>query len=245
MSLMSNPATQYEMHEYLSRDKLFEDHLPLVKIIAHHISVRLPPDKCVEDLIQVGMIGLLEAARTYEPNQGAEFKSYASIRIRGAILDELRRETWVPRSVQQKSRRLSKAIREVENRNGRTATDKEIAAELGLSMQEYAELLETVASCTVFSLDDDNTFSEPSTEEDETMMGLHDESVKKKLAEAIGKLPEQEKMVVVLYYDYGMNLREIGETLNVSESRVCQIHSQATSRLRTKMRNSMIEEDDL
>jgi len=151
----------------------------------------------------------------------------------------------VPRSVQQKSRRLSKAIQEVENRNGRTATDKEIAGELGISMQEYAELLESVASCTVFSLDDDNTFSEPSTDEDETMMGLHDESVKSKLADAIGKLPEQEKMVVVLYYDYGMNLREIGETLNVSESRVCQIHSQATSRLRTKMRNSLIEEEDL
>ncbi len=242
---MNNPAMQYESSEYMSRDKLFEDHLPLVKIIAHHISVRLPPDKCVEDLIQVGMIGLLEAARTYEPNQGAEFKSYASIRIRGAILDELRRETWVPRSVQQKSRRLSQAIQEVENRKGCTATDKEIAKELGLSMEEYAELLETVASCTVFSLDDDNTFSEPSTDEDQTMMGLHDESVKKTLASAIGQLPEQEKMVVVLYYDYGMNLREIGEVLNVSESRVCQIHSQATSRLRTKMRSNMIEEDDL
>jgi RNA polymerase sigma factor for flagellar operon FliA len=242
---MNNPAMQYESSEYMSRDKLFEDHLPLVKIIAHHISVRLPPDKCVEDLIQVGMIGLLEAARTYEPNQGAEFKSYASIRIRGAILDELRRETWVPRSVQQKSRRLSQAIQEVENRKGCTATDKEIAKELGLSMEEYAELLETVASCTVFSLDDDNTFSEPSTDEDETMMGLHDESVKKTLASAIGQLPEQEKMVVVLYYDYGMNLREIGEVLNVSESRICQIHSQATSRLRTKMRSNMIEEDDL
>ncbi|MCI5105782.1 MAG: RNA polymerase sigma factor FliA [Pseudomonadales bacterium] len=242
---MNNPAMQYESSEYMSRDKLFEDHLPLVKIIAHHISVRLPPDKCVEDLIQVGMIGLLEAARTYEPNQGAEFKSYASIRIRGAILDELRRETWVPRSVQQKSRRLSRAIQEVENRKGCTATDKEIAKELGLSMEEYAELLETVASCTVFSLDDDNTFSEPATDEDETMMGLHDESVKKTLASAIGQLPEQEKMVVVLYYDYGMNLREIGEVLNVSESRVCQIHSQATARLRTKMRSNMIEEDDL
>ena len=242
---MNNPAMQYESSEYMSRDKLFEDHLPLVKIIAHHISVRLPPDKCVEDLIQVGMIGLLEAARTYEPNQGAEFKSYASIRIRGAILDELRRETWVPRSVQQKSRRLSRAIQEVENRKGCTATDKEIAKELGLSSEEYAELLETVASCTVFSLDDDNTFSEPATDEDETMMGLHDESVKKTLASAIGQLPEQEKMVVVLYYDYGMNLREIGEVLNVSESRVCQIHSQATARLRTKMRSNMIEEDDL
>jgi RNA polymerase sigma factor for flagellar operon FliA len=147
--------------------------------------------------------------------------------------------------VQQKSRRLSQAIQEVENRKGCTATDKEIARELGLSMEEYAELLETVASCTVFSLDDDNTFSEPSTDEDETMMGLHDESVKKTLASAIGQLPEQEKMVVVLYYDYGMNLREIGEVLNVSESRVCQIHSQATSRLRTKMRSNMIEEDDL
>ncbi|MEQ8408520.1 MAG: RNA polymerase sigma factor FliA [Gammaproteobacteria bacterium] len=241
--MMSHPATQYDLGEYLSRDKLFEDNVPLVKIIAHHISVRLPPDKCVDDLIQVGMIGLLEAARTYEPNQGAEFKSYASIRIRGAILDELRRETWVPRSVQQKSRRLSQAIQAAENRLGRTATDKEIAAELDVSMDEYNEIIESVAGCTVFSLDDENTFSEPSTEEDETFDLLQSEDVKASLAEAIGDLPEQEKMVVVLYYDYGLNLREIGEVLNVSESRVCQIHSLATSRLRTKMRARMDQED--
>ena len=241
--MMSHPATQYDLGEYLSRDKLFEDNVPLVKIIAHHISVRLPPDKCVDDLIQVGMIGLLEAARTYEPNQGAEFKSYASIRIRGAILDELRRETWVPRSVQQKSRRLSKAIQDAENRLGRTATDKEIAAELDVSMDEYNEIIESVAGCTVFSLDDENTFSEPSTETDETFELLQSEDVKASLAEAIGDLPEQEKMVVVLYYDYGLNLREIGEVLNVSESRVCQIHSLATSRLRTKMRARLDEED--
>lgn len=242
---MNMAAKQYEAEEYLSRDKLFEDHLDLVKVIAHHISVRLPPDKCVDDLIQVGMIGLLEASRTFESGQGAEFKSYASIRIRGAILDELRRETWVPRSVQQKSRQLSRAIQDVENRLGRTASDREIAAELDISMEEYAELLEVVASCTLFSLDDENTFTEPTTGEDVAFQEIHYDSVKSKLADSIGQLPDQEKMVIALYYDYGLNLREIGEVLGVSESRVCQIHSQATGRLRTKVRNWVDSEDDL
>ncbi len=240
---MNNAAKNYELDGRPSSDVLFEDHLPLVKIIAHHVSVRLPPGKCVDDLIQVGMIGLLEASRTYQPNLGAEFKSYASIRIRGAVLDELRRESWMPRSVQQKSRQLSQAIHRVENRLRRTAADHEIAAELGISLQEYATLLETVAGCTVFSLDDENSFIEPENTEDVPFKNIQSESTKNKLAEVIGNLPEQEKLVVALYYDKGLNLREIGEVLDVSESRVCQIHSQATSRMRSKMREWIKNED--
>lgn len=240
---MNNTAKNYEMEGYPSRDSLFEDNLPLVKIIAHHISVRLPPGKCVDDLIQVGMIGLLEAARTYEPNLGAEFKSYASIRVRGAILDELRRESWMPRSVQQKSRQLSKAIQSAENKLGRTATDREIAEEMNIPLDEYGEMLESVAGCTVFSLDDENNFSEPQNDEDVPFNNIQNASVKAKLAELIGNLPDQEKMVVALYYDYGLNLREIGEVLVVSESRVCQIHSQATSRLRSRMRKWIANEE--
>lgn len=233
---MNTAAMNYEIDGYVSRDALFNDNLSLVKIIAHHISARLPPGKSVEDLIQVGMIGLLEASRAYEPNLGAAFKSYASIRIRGAILDELRRQSWMPRSIQQKSRQLSQGVRDTENKLGRTASDREIAAEMGLSMDEYASALEAVAGCTVFSLDDEDSFTEPENNSDLPFNNIQDESTKKLLAEVISQLPEQEKMVVALYYDNELNLREIGDVLDVSESRVCQIHNQAITRMRSRMR---------
>ncbi|PCI81650.1 MAG: RNA polymerase sigma factor FliA [SAR86 cluster bacterium] len=240
---MNTMAKHYKTLDAASRDALFENHLPLVKIIAHHVSLRLPPGKSVDDLIQVGMIGLLEASRVYEGNQGAEFKSYASIRIRGAILDELRRDSWMPRSVQQKSRQLSQAIKTVENRTGETATDREIAMELGVSITEYAEMLETVAGCTVFSLEDQTEILDPGQDVDLPLTMVEDDSTRKALAAVIENLPKQEQMVVVLYYNKGLNLREISEVLNVSESRVCQVHSQAVGRIRTRMRSKYDEED--
>jgi len=226
-----------------SQDQLFENNVSLVTTIAHHIGSRLPAGKSVDDLIQVGLIGLLEAVRSYEPKPGVDFKAYANIRIRGAIIDELRRETWVPRSVQQKSRQVSQAIQGVENKLGRTATDKEIADELNISLEEYGDLLEAVASCSLFSLDDDIGLSLPVTDENEVIDKIHFDALKTSLAEMIGELPEQEKLVVALYYDYGLNLREIGEVFNVSESRACQVHSQAMSRLRVKLRSRMDEDD--
>lgn len=240
---MNTMAKHYKTLDGASRDALFEDNLPLVKIIAHHVSLRLPPGKSVDDLIQVGMIGLLEASRAYEGNLGAEFKSYASIRIRGAILDELRRDSWMPRSVQQKSRQLSQAIKTVENRTGETATDREIAGELGISTSEYAEMLETVAGCTVFSLEDQTEVFDPGQDEDLPLSLVEDESTSKVLAKVIENLPKQEQMVVVLYYNKGLNLREISEVLDVSESRVCQVHSQAVGRIRTRMRANFSEDD--
>lgn len=239
---MVNPAAKYETSESFSRDKLFDDNISLVKIIAHHISVRLPPGQSVDDLIQVGLIGLLEASRVYDPALGATFKSYASIRVRGSIMDELRRQSWVPRSVQQKSRVLSKAIHTVENKLGRTAIDREIAEEMGLSIDEYSSTLNDVAGCTVFSLDDENHFNEPENVDDVPFKNIQDESVKERLAEVIEFLPDQEKMVISLYYDQELNLREIGSVLDVSESRVCQIHSQAVSRMRNKMQEWKKEE---
>jgi RNA polymerase sigma factor for flagellar operon FliA len=240
---MNTMAHHYETLDSAARNALFENHLPLVKIIAHHVSLRLPPGKSVDDLIQVGMIGLLEASRAYEGNKGAEFKSYASIRIRGAILDELRRDSWMPRSVQQKSRQLSLAIKAVENRTGETATDREIAMELGVSITEYAEMLETVAGCTVFSLEDQTDILDPGQDADLPLTKVEDDSTRKALAAVIESLPKQEQMVVVLYYNKGLNLREISEVLNVSESRVCQVHSQAVGRIRTRMRSKYEEED--
>ena len=240
---MNTMAKHYITLDAAARDALFEGHLPLVKIIAHHVSLRLPPGKSVDDLIQVGMIGLLEASRAYEGNQGAEFKSYASIRIRGAILDELRRDSWMPRSVQQKSRQLSRAIKTVENRTGETATDREIAMELGVSITEYAEMLEAVAGCAVFSLEDQTETLDPGQDDELPLTMVENDSTRKALAAIIENLPKQEQMVVVLYYNKGLNLREISEVLNVSESRVCQVHSQAVGRLRTRMRSKHDEED--
>ena len=240
---MNTMANHYKAEDRSSSDALFEDHLPLVKIIAHHVSLRLPPGKSVDDLIQVGMIGLLEASRAYESNQGAEFKSYASIRIRGAILDELRRDSWMPRSVQQKSRQLSQAIKTVENRTGENATDREIASELGISTDDYADMLESVAGCTLFSLEDQTEVLDPDQELDLPLSAVEDESTRKALASVIEGLPKQEQMVVVLYYNKGLNLREISEVLDVSESRVCQVHSQAIGRVRTRMRARFDEED--
>lgn len=223
-------------------NRLFEDNLKLVKSIAQHICVRLPAGYSLDDLVQVGLIGLLEASKVYDSTLGASFKSYASIRIRGAIMDELRRQSWVPRSVQQKSRRLSSAIKSVEGKLGRAASDREIAAEMNETMDDYFETLEMVSGCTVFSLDDeDNTF-EPASEDEIQLNNLQDDAVKKKLAEVIGSLPYQEKMVVALYYDKELNLKEIGEVLEVSESRVCQIHSQAVSRMRARMRQWLQED---
>lgn len=234
-------ARDYGAEQYMDRNKLFEDHVKLVKSIAQHICVRLPAGYSLDDLVQVGLIGLLEASKVYDASLGASFKSYASIRVRGAIMDELRRQSWVPRSVQQKSRKLSKAIQSVENKLGRAATDREIAEEMNETLDGYHDTLEMVTGCSVFSLDDeDNTF-EPASDDDIQLNEIQDEAVKKKLAEIIGSLPYQEKMVVALYYDKELNLKEIGEVLEVSESRVCQIHSQAVSRMRSRMRQWLQE----
>lgn len=223
--------------QYCNANQLFEENLNLVKAIARHICVRLPPGQQLDDLVQVGMIGLLEASRVYDASLGASFKSYASIRIRGAIMDELRRQSWVPRSVQQKSRKLSEAIQAVEKREGRAATDREIAAEMNESLEQYGETLQMVTGCTVFSLDDEDNFFEPETGEDLPFNLFHDDAVKRKLASVIAGLPHQEKMVIALYYDKELNLKEIGEVLDISESRVCQIHSQAVGRMRARMQS--------
>jgi RNA polymerase sigma factor for flagellar operon FliA len=223
--------------QYANRNQLFEENLNLVKAIARHICVRLPPGQQLDDLVQVGLIGLLEASRVYDASLGASFKSYASIRIRGAIMDELRRQSWVPRSVQQKSRKLSEAIHAVEKREGRAATDREIAAQMNESLEQYGETLQMVTGCTVFSLDDEDNFFEPETTEDLPFNLFHDDAVKGKLVEVIAGLPQQEKMVIALYYDKEMNLKEIGEVLDISESRVCQIHSQAVGRMRSRMQH--------
>lgn len=230
-----NGAAAYAANEVICRDQLFEDNLLLVKRIAHHLAMRLPSGQSVDDLIQVGMIGLLEASRSYESAQGASFQTYAGIRIRGAMLDELRRQTWVPRSVHQKARKISNAIHAVEARLSRSATDREIAEELGESLDNYHDSLQKVSGSQLFSLDSDDSALEPEDNNSSPFGDLEDSDMRQKLAEVIAGLPEREKMVMALYYDEELNLREIGEVMDIGESRVCQIHSQAINRVRSRM----------
>jgi len=221
-------------------DQLLRQHAPLVKRIAHHLMARLPSSVQLDDLIQSGMIGLLEAARKYEPGKGASFETYAGIRIRGAMMDEIRKGDWVPRSVHRNGRRIAEAIRTVENRTGRDAQDTEVAHELGMSLEDYHAALQDSAGGRLFSFEELVDNGEAVTEsvgEDlpGPYEGLQRRAFQQSLADAIGALPERERLVLSLYYDEELNLKEIGEVLSVSESRVSQILSQTTLRLRSRL----------
>jgi RNA polymerase sigma factor for flagellar operon FliA len=216
------------------------EYSPLVKRIAHHLIARLPSNILVEDLIQAGMIGLIEASRNFNPDKGASFSTYAGIRIRGAMLDEMRKGDWAPRSVHRNTRKVHKAIREIENKTGRDAKDSEVAKLLNLSIQEYHNMLQDTKGTKIF------TFEEIGLEEDIlsstttiALMGplekLQKENFFEVLALETAKLTERERLVLALYYNEEMNLREVGEILHVSESRISQIHSQAMVRLQSKM----------
>jgi RNA polymerase sigma factor for flagellar operon FliA len=236
---MNGYAMYAEPHQS-GQDDLVTRNVSLVKRIAYHLVSRLPPSVQVEDLIQAGMIGLLEAARNYNPAQGASFETYAGIRIRGAMLDEIRRSDWTPRSVHRKVRMVAEAVREIENAQGRDARDNEVAEALDMSLQEYHQILKDAAGCRVFSFDDpgvtgeENEIRPPAGQQGPLEM-LQNAAFQDSLAESISGLPERERLVMSLYYDEELNLREIGEVLGVSESRVCQIHGQALIRLRARM----------
>lgn len=219
------------------QDRLVEQFAPLVKRIAYHLLARLPSSVQVEDLMQAGMIGLLEASRKFDHGKGASFETYAGIRIRGAMLDEVRKGDWAPRSVHRNTRMVSEAMRAVEARLGRDAKDQEVAAELNMSLEEYYAILGDTAGSKLFSFDDLLESGAPADVhgDDEPAGGLQDERFRRALAEAIAGLPEREKLVLSLYYDEELNLKEIGAVLGVSESRVSQLHSQCAARLRARL----------
>ena len=240
---MSGVAMYNKVHA-TGADELVLRHAPLVKRIACHLMNRLPDTVQLEDLIQSGMIGLLEASRNYDATQGASFETYAGIRIRGAMLDEVRRLDWTPRNVHKKARMVAAAIRDVESNTGRNARDTEVAEYLGISMQDYQRVLTDAASCRLFSIEalaqEGEQFDfehEPTDTLPEPGEHLARMGFKTALTEAIKALPEREMLVISLYYDEELNMREIGEVLGVSESRVCQMNTQAMLRLRAKLAN--------
>lgn len=225
-----------------SKSELVEQHAALVKRIAYHLIARLPPSVDVEDLIQAGMIGLLDASHQFDASQGASFETYAGIRIRGAMLDEIRRNDWAPRSVHKKAREIAETMREIEQRKGRNATDAEVAAALGLNINDYHQQLQDSTGHQLFSLDDftdnDEVQAQPLTASPASPDAeVQDDDFQLALAQAIDGLPERERLLMSLYYNDELNLKEIGEVLGVSESRVSQIHSQTVLRLRSKLRD--------
>jgi RNA polymerase sigma factor for flagellar operon FliA len=223
-------------------DELVLKHGELVKRIAYHVVSRLPAHIEVDDLIQAGMIGLLNAAQNFMPTKGANFETYAGIRIRGAMLDEARRSNWTPRSTFRNAKQVSQAIRQIENRTGRDAKAQEIATALGVSLDEYHRMVESAASSRILSYeqlagDPERASMLPDAPEDGPETMLEEDQFREAVGEAIASLPERERLVLSLYYDQELNLREIGQVLEVSESRVCQIHGQAVLRIRARLEN--------
>jgi RNA polymerase sigma factor FliA len=221
-------------------EELVRVHAPLVKRIAYHLMSRLPPTVQVDDLIQSGMIGLLEAARNYDASQGASFETYAGIRIRGSMLDEIRKGDWAPRSLHRRVREIARVVSEIEHEQGRDARDAEIADRLGMDLNQYYQTVQDASTHKIFSLDELPAKAEILSEGlTERILAPHEnfekEQFRQALTAAIASLPDRERLVMSLYYKEELNLRETGEVMGVSESRVCQIHSQALVRLKARM----------
>ncbi len=230
------------------RDKIIRQYMPLVKYVAGKVSVGMPSSVEFDDLVGFGQFGLLDAIEKYDPDKNVKFKTYAVTRIRGAIFDELRQLDWVPRSVRQKSREIEDTIGDLEARLGRAASDAEIAGKLGVSEEEYQQTVMKLSGTSVLSLNDvwysgnDNdhmsigdSIESPSSLNPDVI--VEREEIRKIIIQAINELPEKEKMVIVLYYHEDLTFKEIGQVLEVSESRISQLHTKANLRLRAKLTN--------
>ena len=223
-----------------SESELVTQHASLVKRIAYHLIARLPHTVDVDDLIQAGMMGLLDASQHYNAEQGASFETYAGIRIRGSMLDEIRRNDWAPRSVHRKAREIAVVMRELEQQYGRNPLDSEVADAMGMSIEEYHHQLHDSTGHQIFSLtelnDNDETHALPITDRQSSPDDeVQSYGFQQALEYAIKTLPERECLMMGLYYNEELNLKEIGEVLGVSESRVSQIHGQTIIRLRSKL----------
>ena len=239
MAAVSGVA-MYTEGNAVNAQTLVQKYAGLVKKIATHLMGRLPSCVQLDDLIQSGMIGLLEAAKKYDSSKGASFETYAGIRIRGSMLDEIRRGDWAPRSVHRNSRRVSDAIKNVEGQTGRDAQGYEVAKEMGVSVEEYHGYLQDSVGSKLFSFEELLTDGEYQREDfqSESPSPFDDvakQRFRRRLTDAITRLPERERLTLALYYNEELNLKEIGEILGVSESRVSQIHSQAAHRLKSRL----------
>lgn len=232
----------YNAAGQIDKDQLVQRFTPLVKRIAYHLMARLPSSVQVEDLIQNGMIGLLDAINRFEPGMGAQFETYAAQRVRGSMLDGLRDNDWLPRSMRRDFRRIETAISQLEQAQGRPPNEKELADALGMPLGEYQKMLQDARGHQLISFEDlvDNTEESYlerhlADNKNNPSLILEDENLRQLLVQGIDKLPEREKLMMALYYEQDLNLREIGDIMGVTESRVCQLHSQAVARLRVRI----------
>lgn len=220
------------------RDGLVAGHAHLVKRIAYHLKARLPDSVQLDDLMQAGMIGLLEAHQNYDGSRGANFETFASIRIRGAMIDEVRRGDWTPRSVHRNGRQLDDAMRRAQARLGRPPQDREVAEELGVSLDEYAAMLTDSIGHKLVSFEETVEGGDGLEPGGDDLAALFESAeFRDRLAEAIQALPEREQLILSLYYDQELNLKEVGSVIGVGESRVSQLMSQATVRLRARLQD--------
>ncbi len=237
-------------------DKLIIEYAPLIKFIAQRIAVRLPPHIELDDLVSAGVMGLIDAIGKFDPSKDTQFKTYAEIRIRGAILDELRALDWVPRSVRQRATEISQAYAAVEQRVGRAATDDEVAQELGMTVEEFHKQLGNAKSAPLLSIEDLGGMGKDGEKRDimEVLAGSPDtdpqmmarvSEVREIIARAIDQLPEKERLLVSLYYYEELTMKEIGEVLGITESRVSQLHTRAVMRLRGKLLRYIQSDEDL
>jgi RNA polymerase sigma factor for flagellar operon FliA len=234
----------YTAKGQLDREHLIRQYVPLVRRLAHHMIAKLPPNVEIDDLIQVGMIGLSEALTRYEVAQGVQFETFATQRIRGAMIDELREGDWMSRGSRKSQKDIERALRRVEQKLGRSPKESEIAEELGMSLADYQELLNKVRGTQLVYLedmtggDDESGFLDRHTADVDAdpMQMLRDSRLRQALVDAIQCLPEREQYIMSMYYEKDLNLKEIAAVLGVTESRVCQLHSQSVARLRAKMR---------
>lgn len=229
----------------LLQTQAVEPYLPLVRRLAHHMVARLPSSVQVDDLIQAGMMGLLDALARFEEGQGAQFETYATQRIRGAMLDELRRNDWLPRGVRQAQRKIETVMRHLEHELGRSPSEGEMARAMKLSLEAYQGLLLEAHGAQLYNYDDfsasddQDHYLERHIDENQPdpEAALGDQRFQSALVEGIEKLPEREKLVMGLYYEQDLNFKEIAAVLGVTESRICQLHSQAVGRLRARLKD--------
>ena len=235
----------YTAKGQLDREAMIRQYVPLVRRLAHHMIAKLPPNIEIDDLIQVGMMGLAEALSRYQASQGVQFETFATQRIRGAMIDELREGDWMSRGSRKSQKDIEHAVQRLQQKLHRAPLESEIAQELGLPLAEYQHLLAKVRGTQLVYLEDmgagqdDDSFLDRHVADSDAdpMQQLRDQRLRTSLVAAIEGLPEREKFIMSMYYDDDMNLKEIAAVLGITESRVCQLHSQSIARLRARMRS--------